>query len=322
MLDWQLYALVGIMVFLAAYLFLVDGSRNRRSKDSRAAGPGARYLYVKGRRRSYHLYVPARLSGKKGIPLVLAFHGGGGHGLRFRAATGFDQVADRFGFVVAYPNAVRYWNDGRPGTRGSPNDVQFVRKLIKHLVKETGVDAKRIYATGQSNGGLLALRLACELSDRIAAFAPVLSSLPVAYRPRCRPKRPLSILFINGTADRLIRWDGGEIPAGTSFGKGGKVVSVPDTIHFFRTHNGCEETPSRQVARERDRNGLSAELLRFKNCRAGGDLALLKIRGGGHVWPGTRLPPQGRRAELTGENSIDLDASLIIWKFFEGRTLH
>lgn len=329
MIEWLLGLVVaGILVFLAVFLALGDAAYwigRRGAALRRRKGPDglpARHLFVHGRRRSYHLYVPPALQGRRDVPLVLAFHGGGGYGLRFRDVSRFDEVAERFGFVVAYPNAVRYWNDGRDGTRGGPDDVAFAGKLIRHLVRKRGVDPKRVYATGQSNGGLLALRLACELSDRIAAFAPVLASLPVEYRDRCRPKRPLPILFINGTADQLIPWDGGRIPAGSAMGAGGQVLSVPDTIRFWRTHNGCEDAPTLQRVQDRDRlDGVSAELLRFRNCREGADLAMIKIRGGGHAWPGTHLRPMGRRAEVVGDASYDFDASLVIWKFFEGRTL-
>lgn len=325
MLDWLLLLTVaGAVLFATAFRAADIGPRarqRRRFAHIEATDLAARYLFVKGRRRSYHLYVPPNLPDGRTIPLVLAFHGGGGHGLRFRQVTGFDALADRFGFALAYPNAIRYWNDGRPGTRSGPDDVAFVRKLIKYLVKHHRIDPKRVYATGQSNGGLLTIRLACELSDRIAAFAPVLASMPVEYRPHCRPRRPLPILFINATADPLVPWKGGDIPAGTSLGTGGRVISVPDTIRFWRAHNGCEEAPSRQGIKDTNGGkGIGAEFLRFKNCRQGSDLAVVKIRGGGHVWPGARVRPTWQ-PERPGDSGIGLDASQVVWKFFEDRAL-
>ncbi len=99
------------------------------------------------------------------------------------------------------------------------------------------------------------------------------------------------------------------------------MISVPDTVRFWRTHNGCEETPSRQGIKDTNGcNGIGAEFLRFKNCRHGSDLVVIKIRGGGHVWPGARVRPTWQ-LERHADTGVDLDASQIVWKFFEDRAL-
>jgi polyhydroxybutyrate depolymerase len=187
--------------------------------------------------------MPFFTPGTQPIPLVLAFHGGQGNGLKFSQQTGLNQVADKNGFAVVYPDSIEYWNDGRDTTSSNVDDVGFVRELIDHLAKTKNIDRKQVYATGASNGGMMTLRLACEVSDQIAAFAPVIASLPVAYRDKCKPVRPVAIMMTNGTTDSFMPWAGGTIRSGRGKGAGGNVIPVPDTVEFWRQHNGCSMNP-------------------------------------------------------------------------------
>jgi polyhydroxybutyrate depolymerase len=300
---------------------LAQGPRMRQQRGGEQNYPPGEKIVVDGRQREYFLHLPAR-AGESKLPLVIAMHGGEGHPLRLAYQTGFDEVADRNGFAVVYPSADgRQWNDGRTTTSGFGDDVEFIRTLIDHLVESENIDPARVYATGPSNGGAMTLRLACELPDQIAAFAPVSASFPDNFSQQCRPSQPVSIMMIHGSEDRFIRWEGGEVPHGRERGVGGVVVPVPETLGFWRSQDGCRENP--QVKELPDRSpsdGTRVEITRYEGCRGGAEVVLVRIMGGGHTWPGSRATnPQMSR--LAGRVSEEMDGSAFIWDFFREHTL-
>ena len=129
--------------------------------------------------RSYLLYVPESLPDKP-VSLVLVFHGGGGHASNMPSFTKFDSVADANNFIVAYPESVnKSWNDTR--NLSPADDVGFIRTLIANLSKSHKIDAKRIYATGISNGGFFSQRLACDLTDQFAAVASIAAQCRIRW---------------------------------------------------------------------------------------------------------------------------------------------
>jgi polyhydroxybutyrate depolymerase len=124
--------------------------------------------------------------------------------------TGFDEIAASRGFIVAYPESVNtHWNDTR--ALSPADDVGFVRALIAEVERAYPVDHARVYATGISNGGFFSQRLACDLSDQIAAVASVAATMPETLVPVCHPSRSVSVMFIQGTADPLVPIEGGAI---------------------------------------------------------------------------------------------------------------
>ncbi len=162
-----------------------------------------------GRVRSYTLHVPTGLDAGRPLAMVLAFHGGLGTAAYMPALTGFSRTADREGFLVAYPNGsgaledrLFTWNGGTCcgySSRENVDDVGFVRAVIDDIAAHFPLDPRRIYATGISNGGILSYRLACELSDRIAAIGPVAGTQNF---PGCAPSAPVAVVHFHGTADQ------------------------------------------------------------------------------------------------------------------------
>lgn len=249
-----------------------------------------------GVQRQYWLYVPAsRVSGNP-VALVLGFHGNTGHADQFEAYTGFMSVADRAGFIIAYPQGA-----GDPPTwdvwQGS-NDIQFVRDLIDHLESQCGVDPARIYATGHSLGGGMVNRLACDLADRLAAIGSI-SGAYVNADP-CSPSRPISILAEHGTADTDVFYSA--MPPG-----GGPMEShvqintpIPDWARAWSERDGCDSR-STGFYQQGQVSGQS-----WGHCRAGTEVVFYTIHGGTHNWPAT---------------SPDFDAPQVIWDFFSRHTL-
>jgi polyhydroxybutyrate depolymerase len=183
--------------------------RAARAPATLSPGDTTRTLIHAGRERSYIVYVPPGYDPARATPVVLVFHGGGGHAENARMMTGFDAVADAAGFIVVYPNGtgrlpdrLLTWNGGRCcgyALEQNVDDVGFVRALLADLGTVVNVDARRIYAAGMSNGAIMSYRLACELADVIAAIGPVAATQNL---DACTPARPVPVLHIHGDADK------------------------------------------------------------------------------------------------------------------------
>jgi polyhydroxybutyrate depolymerase len=264
-----------------------------------------RSLRVDGVERSYFLYVPAGHHRSASPALVLVFHGAGGRAQGFARHTGFSAVAEREGFIVAYPQGLeRRWNDGRGN--GTPHDdVGFVRALLDTLQRELGIDPHRIYATGISNGAMFSYRLACDLPEVFAAIAPVAGALPEQLVPTCGHTQPVSVMAFQGTADRLVPYGGG------GAGRRGSVLGAERSIAFWAEIDGCAGQPSTTLEPDRVRDGTRVRRLEYAECRDGRSVVLYTIEGGGHTWPGG----PGVRL-VVGRVSREIDATRVIWEFF------
>jgi len=167
-------------------------------------------IVLDGTKRIYLLHVPSILPDERPVPLVLAFPGGGGHARNMPNFTQFDHLADAEQFGVAYPESFnKSWNDTRD--LSPADDIAFVRALILNLDRSLPIDPKAIYATGISNGGFFSNRLACDLSDKIAAIASVAATMPETLLPVCNPSRPISVMYVHGKNDRILHIEGGAV---------------------------------------------------------------------------------------------------------------
>jgi polyhydroxybutyrate depolymerase len=286
-----------------------QGSRPSRRERRKGAYPDDLKceVQVKGSTRTFLLHVPQSLTRNHPAPLVLVFHGGGGHDYNMPRFTGFDQLADARGFIVAYPESVNgHWNDTRALSR--VDDVAFVRAVIAELERSYPVDPARIYATGISNGGFFAQRLACDLSEQIAAVASVAATMPETLVRVCHPSNPVSILFMQGTADPLVHIEGGNI-ARTH----GRNISLADATHFWIDHNQTATKPDSSDLPSHDSNGTSVHRDTYSEGKQDTEVVVYTIRGGGHTWPGR---PQYFPAVLVGKTNYDIDASEVILEFF------
>lgn len=281
-----------------------------------------------GLERGYYLHVPAGivpLAGNGGappaggaapaVPLVLVLHGRGGDGPGAADLTGFDEVADERGFIVAYPSGVDgQWNyvEGVPGYQLNVPDVEFLRALVAELAARYPVDPARVYAAGFSNGGFMAQRLACDASDLFAAFASVGAAGYGGQPTVCGDPKPVSILFIHGTADTVVPFAGLR-----QQGPNGPITvlaSVEQTFTYWAYRIGCGQGVRPTVLPSMLSPTMEVHVLDALDCPAGFELRLAVIVGGGHNWPGR---PGKVPVEVGGEVNLDMDASRYIWEFFE-----
>jgi polyhydroxybutyrate depolymerase len=250
-------------------------------------------------------------------------HGGGGKGKNIIRFTGFNAIADRENFIVVYPDGFeKHWNDGRgvqwQAHMENVDDVGFISALIDKLAGEFNIDHNKIYVTGISNGGMMSHRLACELTHKLAAIAPVASNIPVNMAPIWAPSRPMPVLIINGTEDPLERWEGGEIRLWRrTFGV---VLSVADTVKYWTSKNQCTASPTITHLPDNDpTDGTTVTTEVYGGCKGGVEVILYAIEGGGHTWPGSfQYLPES----IIGKTCRDFNASEVIWQFFKNHSLN
>ncbi|MBI5931518.1 MAG: prolyl oligopeptidase family serine peptidase [Chloroflexi bacterium] len=271
---------------------------------------GLETIQVDGRDRTYIVYTPDSYATSTPMPLVIVLHGGGGHAENAQNMSQMNTVANREGFIVVYPNGngrLRYrlltWNaaDNCCGYAHDQNvdDVKFIRELIEQLQKDYAIDPNRIYVTGMSNGGMMSYKLACALSDVIAAIAPVSGAFNLA---KCEPTNPVSVIIFHGTADEHVLYDGGSSIKSIDGDRVDQPVSA--AVDFWTTHDGCATEPASTTS-----GSITTDT--YTNCNTGAEVTLVTIDGGGHAWPG------GRRGSRSGDQpSQEINASEVMWQFF------
>ena len=282
-----------------------------------------------GEVRRYYLYVPADLSDEP-VPLVIVLHGGDQpleEAVRHAPAQ-WMQLAGREKFIVAYPaGRNRHWHDCRDDNQGSDaDDVGFINALIDELAKVYAVDQQRIYASGESNGGMMCFRLACELSDRIAAVGSVAADYPAIHTECTGPVKPVSILIMNGTADPVMPWDGGciQTPVGTCMKGKGTVLSTPETVEFWRSFLQADAVPGIDELPDSDKTDNSTVTREtYAHGIGGTEVVLYKVNNGGHIYPtiAWKTSDAGRSLLPLGNQNHDIEGIDCIWEFFKRHTL-
>jgi polyhydroxybutyrate depolymerase len=288
-------------------IFAVPAGGQRSSRDA------AQTITHGGQERTYRVYVPPSYDGKKPVALVLVLHGGGGAGRSMIGLAKFNELADRHGFVVAYPDGLfRRWNDGRQsGAIESKrvDDVGFLSALMDQLGRDYRIDAKRVYSTGISNGGFMSQRLACDLADKIAAVAVVAATMGRNLSAQCKPARPVSVLLLHGTEDPLVPYEGGRVQVRG----GGAILSAPAAVQRWVELDGCNGQPKKDALPDTAADETRTRREIYSGCREGSEVVFLAVEGGGHTWPGGAQYLPVRRI---GRASRDFHASEVIWQFF------
>lgn len=298
-------------VILTAVLAAVAGLLGCRGQTGQAAerpsatalpvGSSVHHISAGGADRSYIVYRPAALPAA--APLVVMLHGGFGSAAQAEKSYHWDAEADAGHFLVAYPDGQnRAWNAGGgccgvPGRAGT-DDVGFITAMVSAIEHALPVDAGRVYATGISNGGIMAYDLACHTTI-FAAIGPD-SATELGGCPR---QAPASVIAVHGTADKNIPYAGGE-GDGTAHIDG---PAVPAVNASWRRADSCA-APAVTTA--------VTVTTSLADCPGGRAVELITIAGAGHQWPGAAPSPVAQRLLGTDPPSTALDATAVIWRFF------
>ncbi|WP_205709672.1 PHB depolymerase family esterase [Kineococcus siccus] len=289
--------------------------------------PGAQTFSVQFEGTAYRvpLVVGERQGRGRQVPLVLDLHGSSANGVVQAGISRFGDIAAREGFIVANPSGAIplapqdppapdgswAWNvPGVPTTAGAfppagaRDDVAFLTAVIDQVDAAGCVDDDRVYATGYSGGGRMASTLACRLSDRIAAVAPVAglragrpapADTTVPEVQDCTPEDPVAVVTFHGDADPVNPYQGnGDLRWG---------YSAPVAVQSWARIDDCRVGPVRRTVSEH------VAAFTYSGCAAGADVEFYSIAQGGHTWPGST---QGGPPEVTQE----IDASELAWQFF------
>ena len=275
-----------------------------------AANRSTHTLVSSGLSRAYTLHVPPQYDGSASVPLVISLHGAGMWPAAQQDTSQWNRVADREGFIVAYPsglggNGPRIW-EVTPGP-SHRRDVTFIGDLIDELSRTYRIDQRRIYANGFSNGGGMSFVLSCTMSDRIAAIGLVDAALTLPWR-WCTDARPVPMIAFHGNSSEAAPYRGGS--SWVSLGK--RVFQdVEGFVGDWARRNHCA-TPAVESA-------VAADVTRiaYAGCEHA-PVVLYRLEGGGHTWPGG-----GHIARwFVGATNRNIDASSVMWEFFRDHSLN
>jgi polyhydroxybutyrate depolymerase len=266
------------IIALAVLMFSITLMTSVASPEGHSV---AHELAVNGSVRSYLVYRPATAD-EKGLPLMIVLHGGLGNAKIIEKMTCMDDIADTGKFIVAYPEGtatrfnenLRTWNAGRccgPAVRQNVDDVKFISKMIDDIHARYGIDTRRVYVAGLSNGAMMAYRLACEIPDKIAAVIAVAGTLAV---DNCDKAKDIPVLHIHGEQDKNVPFAGG---------RGEESISAVDHRSVPATMNLL--TRARQCSAPEQKNDDDVKISSY-HCRDGAPVTLYEIKGGKHGWPG------------------------------------
>lgn len=271
-------------------------------------------ITVDGIVRRFVIYLPTGYNNVGKMPMIFAIHGGGGSPEQMLGVVNFKPTADKDKVVLVYPEAIQEkWNDGRPTPANllGINDVNFFNQMCDYMVANYPVDGSKIYATGISNGGFMSSRLGCELSNRIAAIGVVAATIEqTTIYPNCNPGKPVPSIYIHGTSDGLVPFNGGVM----TVGEGGTIVSHFQAIEKWITINNCSTTPIITDLPDISNDGTTIKERKYVNASNGNEVVSYVIANGGHTWPqGVESLP----VSLVGITSQDMNAIDVIWNFFK-----
>jgi polyhydroxybutyrate depolymerase len=274
-----------------------------------ASGRSVEQLAVGGIARRYVRYEPPGLDPAATVPLVLVLHGRGGSGTIAEWMYDMREQSDAHGFVVAYPDALGdppTWHSGLGLGGGQQDDVSFIRALVEREASARPIDRDRTFVCGHSSGGLMSYRLTGEASDLFPAVGVVagtvgfrLPSGKVMTTPK--PDQPVAVIHFHGTEDPLVPYNGGSQRGPSGF------ISVADSIAFWVAEDRCDPTPTTETV------GV-ARRETYSGGRAGTEVTLWTIEGGGHEWPKTHASV--RPAGMTVAMAADISATELTWAFF------
>jgi|SRR5579859_2529655 len=297
-----LLIVIGVPVLLIAAILAWGYFADKTNGSITSSGISRRYL----------LYVPGSYDRNKPAALVISLHPAATWGAFERNISGWNELAEQYGFIVVYPNGSGAFFGGfsagahvwPAGPLSLPRDARFISELIDRLERDYNIDPKRIYVDGMSNGGGMAFALSCEIPDRIAAVGVVAGAQGSEWK--CRDSRPVPMIVFHGTADKFAAYMGGKSPIAPR-----PFASIPDWVRQVAQRNQC------QAEGKETRLSASVRRLVYSGCDHNADVVFYTIEGGGHTWPGGKHLPEW----IAGRTTDEISASRLMWAFYQQHPL-
>jgi polyhydroxybutyrate depolymerase len=319
-----------------------DAGPEQKPQDSAQQPPAQKgesreEIQINDRTRTFVVHLPQGYDSQQRYPVVILLHGLDQDADEMARLTHFNQLADLDSIIAVYPNAVGgrwmlgggppqpyrgpyrrrgIWGPGYPppgprqGERreGAPRnqDMQFLHRMLDRLAAHYSVDTRRIYAAGVGEGGFMAIRMGCNMADRIAAIAVVAAAMPRMLT--CIPSRPVSALLMNGTDDPIVHYDGGRYKDGMF-----RLLSAEDSAKEWARIDRCSDKPAESKLPALQEGGKDTKVYQFEGCQENSQVTLYSVKNGGHTWPGGE---QYASEKEVGRTSKALNANETIWSFF------
>ena len=269
-----------------------------------------RVIEHEGLERSFLIYVPKNI--KENAPLVVAIHGYTSSAKTLMGYSGINQIADKEGFLVAYPQGTKdsrdnyFFNVGYEFHSDSKvNDVNFIREIVLNLTKDYKLNSKRVFATGMSNGGDMSYLLACTSSDLFTAVAPVAGVMMKDTLENCNPEKKIPIFEIHGTKDSISKFEGDM----NNEDKWGAYYDLPSTIEFWVNKHALNEKETIQLENKNTEDGTTITFERYWSDESQQEVWFYIVNDGNHTWP-------GMTGLFSRTANQDINSAEEIWKFF------
>jgi polyhydroxybutyrate depolymerase len=264
-------------------------------------------MQVDGMKRSFVTYLPPVADKAYRMPLIISLHGGLASPKGQFHLADFRPLADRDQFMVICPASKHIFHDG--SNNHGIDDVKFIDQIITYAINTYHADPTRVYVTGISNGGFMTSRLACELSNRIAAFAVVAGTMDEGEG--YAPVKAMPVIYMHGTKDPVFPNKGGKV-----FGR--QVYSQTQVLKVWADLAHCNPEPV--ITHIPDAAGDSTSVVKevYTNPANGIKVVGYTIVNGGHTWPGGW---QYMPKFIIGKTTQNLNACNEIWEFFKGYRL-
>lgn len=306
------------LIFLTIIFVLFSTCSTTKVANYRAQVTEHKLIW-QGYERTYLVHLPPKEKMKHDVPLLFHLHGGGGtsYGCMSLTFGRFNELADKEGFIVVYPQGFeKQWNDGRTGEFRTNeqldiDDTGFIIQIVNELKKNYLIDEDRIFTAGMSNGGFMSSRLICDRPDIFKGAAIITATLSKDYFSKCKPSHSTAVIIMNGTDDPLVPYSGGYVRV---FKKTrGEIISTDELVQFWKEQNNCTE---KNTIKPKDKFDDGTYIIKetYTGIKCKAPLILYRIEGGGHTWPGGK---QYLGEKLIGKTSKEIIACDEIWTFFK-----
>ena len=277
-------------------------------------------INYQGIERGYIIHIPNSYTDKSEVPLILCFHGYSSSANIIMSYSGFNELSEKEGFIVVYPQGAIYkksgkthWNVGYT-LESKIDDIEFTNILLDNLFVKYRINKDRVYSTGFSNGGYMSFLLACQLSNRFAAVSSVAGSMTPETFEECNPQHPTPILQVHGLEDRVVPY----------IGKSSWTKPIKEVMNYWSKLNKCDTTITTSfpdIVKE-DNSYVAMETHINRSNRI--STQHIKIIKGGHEWPGIKESFNINQDKETYtffskyniRGNMDVNISAEIWKFF------